>query len=85
MLSRLTLVLSIVMICLVVILLSPLPEIGDRNGKRIGRNHPPTTASSTIDIDTQIMRRVQRIGSFTGKDFVKSDDIRRDQSRILQK
>jgi hypothetical protein len=78
MLSRLTLVLSIVMICLVVILLLPLPEIGDRKGKRIGPNHLPTTAFSTIDIDTEIMRRVQRIGSFTGKDFVKSGDIRKD-------
>ena len=85
MLSRLTLVLSIVMICLVVILLSPLPEIGDRKGKQIDPNHPPTTSSNTIDIDIEIMRRVQRIGSFTGKDFVKSDEIRRDQSRILQK
>ena len=78
MLSRLTLLLSIVMISLVVILLSPLPEIGDRKGKQIDPNHPPTTSSNTIDLDTEIMRRVQRIGSFTDTDFVKSGDTRRD-------
>ena len=85
MLSRLTLVLSIVMICLVLVLFSPLTEIGDQIGKRTASNHPPTNPSSTIDIDTEIMRRGQRIGSFTATDFVKSDDIRRDQSGILQK
>ena len=78
MLSRLTLVFSIVMICLVLILFSPLTEIGDPIGKRAASNHPPTNPSSTIDIDTEIMRRVQRIGSFTATDLVKSDDIRRD-------
>ena len=78
MLSRLALVFSIVMICLILILFSPLTEIGDRIGKRTNPNHPPTTTSSTINIDTEKMRRVQRIGSFTATDLVKSDDIRRD-------
>ena len=85
MISRLTLVLSIVMICLVLILFSPLKENGDRIGKRAAPIHLITTPSSTIDIDTEIMRRLQRIGSFTATDFVKSDDIRRDQSGILKK
>ena len=78
MLSRLTSVLSIVMICLVVVLLSYLTEVGVRIEKLIDPHHPMTTPSDTIDIDTEIMRRLQRIGSFTGKGFVKSGDVRRD-------
>jgi hypothetical protein len=72
MLSRLTLLLSIVMIFIVIILLSPLYKIGEQIGKRSDIHHPQTIPSSTIDIDTEIMRRVQRIGSFTSTDFVKS-------------
>ena len=78
MLSRLTLVLSIVMVCIVIILLSPLYEIGGKIRKRSDLHHLETTNSSTIDIDTEIMRRVQRIGSFTSTDFVKSGDIQKD-------
>ena len=78
MLSRLTSVLSIVMICLVVVLLSYLTEVGVRIEKLIDPHHPMTTPPDTIDIDTEIMRRLQRIGSFTGKGFVKSGDVRRD-------
>ena len=78
MLSRLTSVLSIVMICLVVVLLSYLTEVGVRIEKLIDPHHPMTTPSDTIDIDTEIMRRLQRIGSFTGTGFVKSGDVRRD-------
>jgi hypothetical protein len=78
MLSRLTLLFSIVMVCLVFVLLSPLTEIGVRIGKLIDPPHPVSTASDTIDIDTEIMRRVQRIGSFTATGFIKSGDIRRD-------
>ena len=68
MLSRLVLALGIVVIWLVVILLSPLTGIGERKGKQIELYNPPTTTSSAIDIDTEIMRRIQRIGSFTDKD-----------------
>ena len=78
MLSRLTSVLSIVMICLVVVLLSYLTEVGVRIEKLIDPHHPMTTPSDTIDIDKEIMRRLQRIGSFTGTGFVKSGDVRRD-------
>lgn len=78
MLSRLTLLLSIVMIFIVIILLSPLYEIGEQIGKRFDIHHPQTITSNTIDIDTEIMRRVQRIGSFTSTDFVKSGDIQKD-------
>jgi hypothetical protein len=46
--------------------------------KLINPHHPMTTPSDTIDIDKEIMRRLQRIGSFTGTGFVKSGDVRRD-------
>jgi hypothetical protein len=78
MLSRLTSALSIVMICLVFVLLSPLTEIGVRIGKLIDPSPSVTTSSDIIDIDTEIMRRVQRIGSFTNTGLMKSGDIRRD-------
>ena len=80
MLSRLTSVLSIVMVCLEVILLSYLTEVGVRIEKLIDPHHPMKTPSDTIDIDTEIMRRLQRIGSSpgTGTGFVKSGDVRRD-------
>jgi hypothetical protein len=78
MLSRLTSVLSIVMICLVVVLLSYLTEVGVRIEKLIDPYNPIATPSATIDIDTEIMRRLQRIGSFTGTGFLKSGDVRRD-------
>ena len=78
MLSRLTLLFSIVMVCFVLVLLLTLTETGVRIGKLIDPPHQVTTSSDTIDIDTEIMRRLQRIGSFTGNDFVKSGDIRRD-------
>ena len=85
MLSRLTSMLSIVMICLVVVLLSYLTEVGVRIEKLIDPHNPIKTTSDTTDIDTKIMRRLQRIGTFTGKDFLKSGDVRRDQRRIPHK
>ena len=78
MLSRLTLLFSIVMVCFVFVLLLPLTETGVRIGKLIDPPHPVTTSSDTIDIDTEIMRRVQRIGSFTATGFIKSGDIGKD-------
>jgi hypothetical protein len=78
MLSRFTSVLIIVMVCLVFFLLSPVTENGVRVGKLFAPPHPLKTPSDAIDIDTEIMRRVQRIGSFTGTVFIKSEDIRRD-------
>ena len=69
MLSRLTSVISIVMICLVVVLLSYLTEIGVRIEKLIDPHNPITPTSSTTDIDIEIMRRLQRIGTFTGRGF----------------
>ena len=91
MLSRLTSMLSIVMICLVVVLLSYLTEVGVRIEKLIDPHNPITTTSDTTDIDTEIMRRLQRIGTFTGKGtdtdtgFLKSGDVQRDQRRIPHK
>ena len=84
-LSRLTSVLSIVMICLVVIILSYLTEVGVRIEKLIDPHNPITTTSDTTDIDTEIMRRLQRIGTFTGTGFLKSGDVQRDQRRIQHK
>ena len=85
MLSRLTSMLSIVMICLVVVLLSCLTEVGVRIEKLIDPHNPITTTSDTTDIDTEIMRRLQRIGTLTGTGFLKSGDVRRDQRRIPHK
>ena len=85
MLSRLTSMLSIVMICLVVVLLSYLTEVGVRIEKLIDPHNPITTSSDTTDIDTEIMRRLQRIGTLTGTGFLKSGDVRRDQRRIPHK
>ena len=89
MLSRLTSMLSIVMICLVVVLLSYLTEVGVRIEKLIDPHNPITTTSDTTDIDTEIMRRLQRIGTFTGTGkgtgFIKSGDVQRDQRRIQHK
>ena len=85
MLSRLTSMLSIVMICLVVVLFSYLTEVGVRIEKLIDPHNPITTTSDTTDIDTEIMRRLQRIGTFTGTGFLKSGDVRRDQRRIPHK
>ena len=85
MLSRLTSMLSIVMICLVVVLLLYLTEIGVRIEKLIDPHNPITTTSDTTDIDTEIMRRLQRIGTFTGTGFLKSGDVRRDQRRTPHK
>ena len=85
MLSRLTSMLSIVMICLVVVLLSYLTEVGVRIEKLIDPHNPITTTSDTTDIDTEIIRRLQRIGTFTGTVFFKSGDVRRDQRRIQHK
>jgi hypothetical protein len=85
MLSRLTSVLSIVMICLVVVLLSYLTEIGVRIEKLIDPHNPITTTSGTTDIDIEIMRRLQRIGTFTGTGFLKSGDVRKDQHQIPHK
>ena len=78
MLSRLTLLFSIVLVCFVFVLLLPLTETGVQIGKLIDPPHPVTISSDTIDIDTQIMRRVQRIGSFTATGFIKSGDMLRD-------
>ena len=69
MLTRLTSMLSIVMICLVVVLLSYLTEVGVRIEKLIDPHNAITTTSDTTDIDTEIMRRLQRIGTFTGRGF----------------
>ena len=85
MLSRLTSMLSIVMICLAVVLLSYLTEVGVRIEKLIDPHNPIKTTSDTTDIDTKIMRRLQRIGTFTGTGFLKSGDVRRDQRRIPHK
>jgi hypothetical protein len=85
MLSRYTSMLSIVMICLVVVLLSYLTEVGFRVEKLIDPHNPITTSSDTTDIDTEIMRRLQRIGTLTGTGFLKSGDVRRDQRRIPHK
>jgi hypothetical protein len=85
MLSRLTSMLSIVLVCLVVVLLSYLTEVGVRIEKLIDPHNPITTTSDTTDIDTEIMRRLQRIGTFTGTGFLKSGDVRRDQRRIPHK
>ena len=85
MLSRLTSMLSIVMICLVVVLLSYLTEVGVRIEKLIDPHNPIKITSDTTDIDTKIMRRLQRIGTFTGTGFLKSGDVRRDQRRIPHK
>ena len=67
------------MIFLAVLFLSSLNEIGLRIEKRIDPHPKLTTRYDTFDIDTEIMRRLQRIGS--GKNFIKSDDI---QPTILQ-
>jgi hypothetical protein len=85
MLSRLTSVLSIAMICLVVVLLLYLTEVGFRIEKLIDPHNSITTTSDTTDIDTEIMRRLQRIGTFTDTGFLKSGDVRRDQRRIPHK
>jgi hypothetical protein len=75
MLSRLTSMLSIVMICLVVVLFSYLTEVGVRIEKLIDPHNPITTTSDTTDIDTEIMRRLQRIGTLMGTGFLKSGDL----------
>ena len=85
MLSRLTSMLSIVMICLVVALLSYLTKVGGRIEKLIDPHNPITTVSDTNDIDTEIMRRLQRIGTFTGTGLLKSGEVRRDKRRIPHK
>ena len=85
MLSRLTSMFSIVMICLVVALLSYLTKVGGRIEKLIDPHNPITTVSDTNDIDTEIMRRLQRIGTFTGTGLLKSGEVRRDKRRIPHK
>ena len=85
MLSRLTSMFSIVMICLVVALLSYLTKVGGRIEKLIDPHNPITTVSDTNDIDTEIMSRLQRIGTFTGRGLLKSGEVRRDKRRIPHK
>jgi hypothetical protein len=78
MLSRIILVISIVMICLVVVLVSFPTQIGIRLGKLTDSNNLTKISSDTIDIDTEIMRRLQRIGSYRSSDFVKKNNTLRD-------